>query len=308
MNTTTNLSELMQTYYDRKFLKRVSELIVMDQFAQQRPLPKGEGKVVSFQRYLNLATAETALTEGANPAGSNLSAENVTCSVAEYGDWVKISSLVSLTAIDVGISEKIPILGTQCGETMEALIRNEVCGNGTEQIVSTAAAVSDITATDVISSTDIKKAVRDLKNEKAIPFSGGYFAAALNPDVEYDFMADSTWVSAKQYSGVTDLYKGEIGRWFGVRCVTTTVPYRSDTDGTKNISSGAVRWIPVMGMEGYGVTQLNGAEKKMIVKNSGPQDTSNPLDRFSTAGWTVTFVPKMLKAEWVRVIKCGATA
>jgi hypothetical protein len=76
-NTTSNLSELMQSYYDKQLLKRVVEVIVYNQFAQKRPLPRYEGKTITFSRYSNLGLATTALTEGVNPSGSNLSAKFV---------------------------------------------------------------------------------------------------------------------------------------------------------------------------------------------------------------------------------------
>jgi len=308
MNTTSNLSALMQTYYDDLFLKRVDELKVLDQFGQKRPLPMGEGKVIYFSRYLNLSTATTALTEGTNPTGSNLSAENVSATVAEYGDYVKISGLVSLTALDEGITQRIPILAEQCAATVEELTGNEVYVNGTAQVVSTAANMAAITATDVLTSTDIKKAYRDLQQEKAMKFAGGFYASVLEPYTEYDFFGDSTWVDAKTYSGVTDLYKGEVGKWFGMRFVLTTMPYRSDVDGTANRSSGAVHYTLCMGQEGYGITDLEGERKKVIVHSADSGGTENPLNMYSTAGWKLAYVPKILNANWVRVIQSGATA
>ena len=63
-NTTSNLDSQMQDYYDKLFLKRVSDKVVYQQFSQKRPLPKHEGKNIVFTRYSNLAKATTALTEG----------------------------------------------------------------------------------------------------------------------------------------------------------------------------------------------------------------------------------------------------
>ncbi len=224
---TSLLSPLMQSWYDKKFLKRVEELTVMEQLGQMRPLPAGEGKTITFSRYKPIAVSTTALTEGVNPSAVGISAENVTGTIAQYGKVVKITSLVSATALDRNISQKVPILATNMGETVESLSRNVVAAGFTDQQVLTAAHITDITATDVLTGKDIRKAVRDLRQNKAMVYGDGFFAAVLEPFLEYDFMEDATWTLAAQYAGQEKLFKAEIGKWFGCRFVMTTIPFRN---------------------------------------------------------------------------------
>jgi N4-gp56 family major capsid protein len=85
MNTTTTLSANIQKYYDSRLLKRVEEVVTFCKYGQKRPLPRYKGKTITFTRYSSLAVATTALTEGTNPSGSNLSSTNVSATIAEYG-------------------------------------------------------------------------------------------------------------------------------------------------------------------------------------------------------------------------------
>ncbi len=306
LDTTSTLPQLLQRFYDEVFLDVARKELVFDQFGQRKPLPKYKGTIIQFQRYKKLAKAKTPLTEGANPDGSNLSAENVSAQVAEYGDYLKTSSLVSTVAMDKGLVGKVKILGLQMEETLDSLMGDEIAVNGTEQLVSTVTNVSDIVASDVMTIKDLKLGVRALKNAFAMKFTQGYFVLVMDPDIEYDFTGDVLWTDSGKYRDNARLYKGEIGKWFGTRCVIGTQPYRTLSDGTFS-ESGLVHNNVMMGKNAYGVTELEGYKQNIILKTSGPQDTSNPLNMFATAGWKQGFVTKILNATWIRNLKTGAT-
>lgn len=299
-STTTKLSPLMQTYYDKLFIKTVKEWLVMEEGAQKRPLPQSEGKIVSFQRYTPLSLISTALTEAENPSAVDLSATNVTAQVSEYGSYTKISKLLNLTAIDRRMEGAVKIFGQNAGESRDALVRAEL-DNGTPQLANAKAAVSAIAASDVLDADEVRKAVRELKKKKAYRYSDGYFLGKISPDVSYDLMGDQTWVNAKTYSDVGDLYKGELGKLHGVRFLEGTNP--TVTSSTVDVFHSYIH-----GREAFGITDLEGDEKKIYVKTPGSQSTDNPIDRFYTVGWAMTFVPKILDANWIRVLKTSASS
>lgn len=305
MNTTSNLSELMQTYYDKLFLKRAKPILIMEQFAQTRQIPQGEGKVIQFTKYTPLPKATTPLTEGVNPAGTNLSATSSSATLAEYGDFGKISSLVSLTALDHNVKEKVQLFSDQAALTLDWLLTKDVATNATEQLANAKAAITDIDATDTLSTTELRKANRTMKKNKALKI-GGYYIAVISPDTEYDFTGDSAWVEASRYAGSTQLFEGEVGKWFGLRMVGTTEPYIYAGAGNGGVD---VYSNLVIGAESYGIVPLAGNKGPIIyVKIPGPSDTSNPLNRFSTCGWVAVRTQKVLNPNWVLNIKTGVTA
>lgn len=299
-STTTTLSQLMQTYYDKLFISTVKEWLVMGEGAQERPLPSGEGKAVSFQRYSPLTRITTALTEGSNPSAVDLSATNVTASVSEYGSYTPISKLLKLTAIDPKMEGAVKVMAQNAGESIDELIRNEL-NNGTAQLAGGKTVITDVAATDTFDADEIRKAVRNLKNQKAMRYDDGYFLAKTNPYASYDIMGDSTWVNAHTYKDGKELYKGELGKLHGVRFLEGTNP--TTTSSTVTVYNSYIH-----GKEAFGMTQLEGDEKKIYVKTPGPNSTDNPIDRFYTVGWAVSFVPKVLDANWIRVVKHGVTA
>lgn len=164
-----------------------------------------------------------------------------------------------------------------------------------------------IAATDGLSTALVRRAQRDLKNNRALPFFGRYFAAVVNPDTVFDFAGDTTWVNAGQYSDIGSLWDGEIGKWFGFRFVETTLPGREDSGGTENVTSGALRHNLFLGRNAFGHTELEGgANNKKIYVVTG-EDKTDPLDQYTIVGWKQYFANKALTAPWCVSVLTGAT-
>jgi len=168
--------------------------------------------------------------------------------------------------------------------------------------------LSALASTDVLSTSSVRKARRDLKINKAKTFAGGRFIFIINDYTEYDFMGQTAWEDAKQYSDVRDLYAGEIGEWMQFRFVTTQDPYREDTDATADYDDGAVHSNLALGMHSYGMTKLTSEGLRLIQKRPGPQTTSDPADMFSTIAWKSIFVPKTLNSCFRLNVLTGASS
>ena len=64
VSTTTTLSNVLSTYYDKVFLDRAKAMLSYDFGAQEKSIPAGQGKTVIWNRFTPLAISTTALTEG----------------------------------------------------------------------------------------------------------------------------------------------------------------------------------------------------------------------------------------------------
>lgn len=79
-------------------------------------------------------------------------------------------------------------------------------------------------ANDVLTGADVKKAVVKLEAAAVPRFPDGYYRGIIHPNVQYDFMMDSSvggWIDANRYAGSEALLAGEIGRFAGVRFVSS---------------------------------------------------------------------------------------
>jgi len=138
---------------------------------------------------------------------------------------------------------------------------------------------------------------------KGTPISNGYFVFLAHPKVIKDLKSDSTWIPLAQYEGnAGGIINGEMGRFCGMRVIESTQGYRH-TAGTVQtyVETAAVRLSLILAQEAFGVVTIGGdnpTSPSIIIKNPGPGDTSNPLNRFSTVGWTIPFTAKALNSNW----------
>lgn len=298
--SSSTLSGLMQIFYDKVFLDRAEMELRYDFGAQKKTMPKNSGKTIYFNRFSPLSVATTALTENTNPSGVDMSSTVVSATIAEYGNYTRVSSLFEMTSLDEGLKEHVEVMSQNAGETLDTLIAAELSGNATAQIVS-GKALTAVAATDTLTGAEIRKAVRTLKKNKAKTFDDGLFRAIIPTSAAYDLRGNSEWLNANTYVNV-DLYKnGQLGVLHGVKFAETN-------NEIYQASTVNVYHTYVFGKNAYGMLNLAGQpEKRIIVKNPGMSDTSNPLDMYSTIGWKSYFVAKVLNSDWIIAIKTGVT-
>lgn len=301
---TTGLTQEMSTYYEKVFLARAEYEYIYSQGLQMRTQPANEGKTVVFTRHTPLATVTTALTEGVNPSEIALTATNVSATLAEYGTTVKISRFLSETSIDANNKEKIEVIGQNMGETLDELTRNELFTGATVQFAGGKAALSDLSASNVLSVAELRKAVRTLKKNKARRFQdrSASWIGKVSPDTSYDLTSDSTFLSADIYdNGATKLYNGELGIVLGVRLIES--PNVKSESSTVTVYSNFIH-----GADAAGTINLAADKPKLYIISSSQVDSGNPAGRFSLVSWAGATVNKTLNSTWLINVKTGASA
>lgn len=235
-----------------------------------------------------------------NPTSVDITTTVVSATVDEYGSYVKICSLFELTSIDENLKEHIEVIGQNAGETLDTLIANELSACATIQLANCKANITAVATSDVLTGAEIRRAVMTLKQNKARPFPDNYFKSIIPVTSVYDLRGDSEWLDAYKYTDATIIRNGEIGTLHGVRFY--------ETNNEVTLSSTVNTYATfVFGVNAYGIINIEGQPgSRIIVKQSGPQDTSNPLDMYSTIGWKATFVAKCLNSSWIIQIRAGS--
>jgi len=301
-DTTLTLTGEMMTFLKSDFLERSQALNIHREGTKKVKHTQNSGKTVTWNRYSPLAAATTALTEATNPSEVQATAAQVSATVKEYGNFTKVSSLLYGTSIDKQAQEKEELLAQNANETLDTLARDELFAGATTQLAAGRAGLANITAADVLNVTEVRKAVRTLKKNNAPTYEDGFYLGKIGPDTSFDLMGDATWVNVKTYSDKKDLYKGEAGSIHRVRFLECSSNQKTETS-TVTVYSNFIH-----GKEALGEVDLAGGNLELIVKNSGKQDTSNPLNMFLTIGWKATDAVKTLNSTWIVNIKTGATA
>lgn len=287
------LSSEMKTYYDKKLLARLLPNHVFGQFGQKRPIPKNGGKTIEFRQFTGLAAATTALTEGVTPAGNSLTTTNKTASISQYGDFIEISDILDLTAIDPILDETADLLGEQAADTLDTLVRDIIVAGTSVQYAAGRVSRVTVAAGDNLTVLEIRKAVRTLKRNKVKPLDGGKYVAIVEPGATFDLQGDSNWINAQQYAGSTKIFNGEIGELYGVRFVESTNHKKFTGAGAAGVD---VYCTLVVGSNAYGIVDVAGSGAvQNIVKPHGSAGTADPLNQRGTSGWKALFTAVRLE-------------
>lgn len=315
VTTDSKLSAENKTFYDRALVEEAGPNLIHGQFGQKRPIPKNGGKRIQFRRYASLPKALNPLTEGVTPEGRKLSATAVEAEVNQYGDFVCLSDVLDLTAIDNNVLEATKAVGRQAGLTLDTITRNvlqsgtnvfycpKVGANGVQTPVTDR---SGLDKTCTLTVDVVKKVAAMLKAANAPKIDGDY-VCILHPYVAYDIMSDPRWEEMHKYTTPENMYQGEIGRIAGVRFVETSeaAVYK----GTENScpTGLAVFGCLFLAQGAYGVTEVTGGGLQTIIKQLGSAGTADPLDQRSTVGWKALQTAEILMEPYmVRVECCSA--
>ena len=312
-NVTTDaaLSVENKTFYDKTLLVEAGPNLVHNQFGQKRPIPKNGGKRIEFRKYAKLPKATTPLTEGVTPDGQKLSVTAVEAQVRQYGNYVCLSDVLDMTAIDNNVLEATKVIGNQAGETLDTITRN-VLQSGTnvyycpKKTTSGMTAVDDRTkldATCVLTVDVVKKVAAILKASNAPKINGDY-VCILHPYVAYDLMSDPAWEDIHKYCRPEEQYAGEIGRVAGVRFVETSEAAVYTGAGNDCPTGLAVFACLFLAANAYGVTEIEGGGLKTIIKQMGSAGTADPLDQRSTVGWKAMHTAEILIQPYLIRVEC----
>ena len=291
LNTTTSsgMTAEMKTFYSKYLIENI---------------PKNGGKTIEFRKYSPLPKATTPLTEGVTPAGKALTVSTVTATVKQYGDFVPLTDMLLLTAIDNNLVQALDLLGAQAGATLDTVTREILMGGTSVQYAEgQVTSRATLTAEHKLTVKAVRLAARFLKKQNAPKIDGGY-VAIIHPDIAYDIQDDPDWKEWNKYTTSDKMFQGEIGKIANVRFVETTEAKIFAKAGASNQDVYATL---VLGANAYGTTNIEGGGLETIVKQLGSGGTEDPLNQRGTAGWKATKTAVRLVEQFMVRVETGSS-
>ena len=304
---TGSLSAEMKTFYEKRLLDQAEPLLVHNQFGDKYPIPANNGKKIEFRKYSALPKALTALTEGVTPAGNSLNVTTVEGTVKQYGDWIQLSDMLQMTAIDNNVVQATKLLSSQAGRTLDTVTR-EVLAGGTNVIY--APKVVDGAETEVLSRSTltpecvltpfvVMRAAATLEAMNTPKIDGSY-VLITHPYCRETLQESPGWVDVVKYKEGNNTFSGEIGKIGDVRVVTTSeakIINDSTCPVVESTTYYSVFTSLLLGANAYGVTELENGGLQHIVKQLGYGE--DPLNQRSSCGWKATSAAVRLCEEYM---------
>ncbi len=216
----SGLSPEMKMFYSTMLIKSVGPELVHAQFLDDQPLPKNNGKMVEWRKRSKFQKATTPLTEGVTPDKHTITVTSIIRSTNQYGDWSQPTDILSMTALDNCIVEETEAHSENAKLTMDTVTRNAMIADITAELLA-----GDV---DVMAKLNGKltplvaaRIQAELKKKNAPKIDGSY-VMIVHPSCTYDLITDDLWIDVNKYSNATAIFKGEIGKIFGIRFVEST--------------------------------------------------------------------------------------
>ena len=306
LTSTGGLNDASAIFYDRKLLTRLMFQLILQESAEKRTLPKGNGTQIQFLRPTNLAAITSALGEGTNPDGQSWQSSKIFSTPVQYGGYLAYSDRLMLEAYDNITEAMHDVLGYQSGLSLDTIIRTALAGNVTTQY--TGSATSEGTTSVATAAVDFRKAAKALKTLAVLPFEDGCFHSVIHPATSADLQADTAaggWLDVNRYVSIADEHHkvlvGELGKLVSCRF------QESQNIATGTGASSAVTYHSfIFGEQGVGAVDVANQGIQKIVHQPGDSGVADPLNLNGTIGWKTFAVFPILDAN--RIIELIGTS
>lgn len=225
MNTTISAgtSPLFAPALNRHILTAAAPALVHQQFGQKVDVPKGQGKAVCWDKLSPLPKAKVPLVEGVTPKGSAIHVTRLTAVPEQFGDYISTTDEFDYYAIDPSpkMLKLNETLANSAARTLDSLTADVLASGTNVQFPNGKLSRGALDGNDIITVSEIKKAVRTLKGNNA-PKINNKYVAIIHTDIAHDLTSDEEWRWPHQYVDTKEIYEGEIGELYGVKFVETT--------------------------------------------------------------------------------------
>ena len=274
---TSAISNLVQTAYDQYVRMALRSIPVMRALADVKPVQQAmPGSSVVFSIYSDLAQATSTLTESLDVSSIALGNPNqITVTLQEYGSAVTTTKKLNLTSFNDVDAALADIIAYNAADSIDAVVASVLTSGSNAIYAGTATNTAGIKADQLITVSDIRQAVTELRTNKALPRIGELYAGYLHPRQTADLRAETGtggFQDLTKYVDRTPFVAGAVGVIEGAFIVETPrVPFA--TNGTTNVYKAVIA-----GREA--LAEAQGQDISTII---GPQ--IDALRRYHTIGW-----------------------
>jgi N4-gp56 family major capsid protein len=280
LTSSSTISNLVQTAYDQYVRMALRSIPVMRALADVKPVQQAmPGSSVVFSIYSDLATATGTLTETSDVSSIALgNPSQVTVTLNEYGSAVTTTKKLNLTSFNDVDAALADIIAYNAADSIDTVVASTLTGGSNALYGGTATGTNDVTSSGTMTTALIRKAVVQLRTNKAVPRIGELYAAYLHPRQSADLRAESGtggFQELSKYVDRTPFVAGAVGVLEGAFIVETPrVPSAANTQSPAVTVYKAV----VAGREA--LAEALAQDTSVVI---GPE--IDALRRFRTIGW-----------------------
>lgn len=296
---TPTISHVATIYYAKEGLDVLRQMNRFYSVCEPDDIPQRTGRQIQWFRYSTFAANTTPSAEGVVGTGLSLTTNTVTATVAQYSDFLSISTMLKATAIDDITANAAKEISYRGAITVDTLCRIEFDSN---------AGASLATSSSYFTAADAKNAVARLKGLNVKPRNDGNFWGIIHPYISYDLTSDNTaggFIDVMKYADPQRMVAGEVGKIAGVRFLESTNVGTSGSAPTVQYKTYIVGLggVGAVSLVGYGPNNVIDPSKSTFKVNiidggPGPSDPEGQIAKFIS--YFFIFVAKTLDSTNLR--------
>jgi len=185
----------------------------------------GDSLNVQFSAEISAA----ALTESTALTASAITYTQRTFTPTEYGVGIAITRKERIRSINDIMADKTRDMGYALAKKKDQVIFTELVASAGNTIVANSVVASALTTTDTLDTGDIANAISTMRK---VDYQPKYII--LHPACENSLLKASDFVDASVYGGREVVMNGEIGKYLGLKVLTTTLVPTNSSEGNGN--------------------------------------------------------------------------
>jgi N4-gp56 family major capsid protein len=246
--TVTTIARNIRDFYSQEIIYQAQPKLFFAQFAKKRQdLTVNDGGSIKFTKYNNIARGGK-LTDGVKMGTKSMSTSEIQINVHEYGNAVQVTELALQRSMHDELGEAAVQLANDMALVLDTEIRdvaltttNVIYGNGKTSAGS-------LVANDGLTAQTVKDAVEALANNNAPKLDGQWYICIATPHQLRQLRDDDDWINAHNYGPqVSEIFRGEVGMYEGVRFVETTqMPKYTQAQASAKFGASVACWEAII--------------------------------------------------------------
>lgn len=266
--TTAGLNHGATVWYNRRALDQLKKRFRFYNACEPDMIPRRSGKTVQWFRYTLLGANTTPAAEGTVGNSNTLQSTTVSGTIAEYSDFITVSTLLDETIIDPIVQNASEQLGYSAGLSVDTIIKTEFDSN-------TSAVLNPGTISTYATINDFRRCKALLEGADIRPKDERYYYAILHPYIVYDVKSDNT------SGGFIDLMKSAyMGQGQNAPYLEANNPFDEPIGMVENIKMWATTNVTTSGSSPNVLYSCyvvgRGAVGAVDLQGSGPSKIEDP--------------------------------
>ncbi len=288
-------------FYDKLYSVVLKDKFDIVDFGEKVSIPAHHGDTIYWNKVIPMDLPKGKIVEGITPESNKFQIAKFKASTAQYGDYIKLTDLVTLLSKDPVMQVAVEELGTTSSAFFNKLVLEELYKT-TNVYYAGNKTLDTIVGTDTITMDDLNRIRTILRRNKVQPYEDGKYVLLIDPDVEYDLKqlaeVNKSWIDVAKYANPSSILRGEIGSIYGFKVVvkdyiekvTIETLGGQEENKTTSLTRCLVFGKDERGGKGFGTVDIAGSKANrpsIIYKGLGSAGSDDPLDQRQTVGWKV---------------------